>query len=71
MRIPEGGQITIPEQLRRQCGFDPDVDVDLTRVNRGLLIHKRTPAEHPVDRVRGILKRGLATDDFIDEIRGR
>ncbi len=71
MRIPKDGRITIPEHLLRRHGFGPDVDVDITPVNRGLLIHKRTPAEHPVDRVRGILRRGLATDDFIDEMRGR
>lgn len=71
MRISERGQITIPKRLRERFGFGPDVEVDITPTESGLLIHKQTTSEHPVDRVHGIITRRMNTDEFIDEIRGR
>jgi hypothetical protein len=52
-----------------------NVEVEITPTEKGLLIQKRTAAEHPVDRVSGILD-GVLGDDFdideyIEEIRGR
>ena len=41
------------------------------RPDVGLLIHKRTAAQHPVERVFAMLSRGGSTDDFLEEIRGR
>ena len=43
---------------------------------QGRPIHKRTTAEHPVDRVYGILGKdalgeGVSVDDYIEDIRGR
>lgn len=71
MRISERGQITIPRHLREQCGFNHKVDVELTPTDRGLLIHKRTSAQHPVDAVFGTLAQNESTDSYIEEIRGR
>ena len=76
MRISERGQITIPKPLRERFGMNHNVEVDITPTEHGLLIRKRTAAEHPVDRVYGILGRGalgddVSIDDYIDEIRGR
>ena len=71
MRISERGQITIPKALRDQFGMNHNVEVEITPTGEGLLIHKRTASEHPVDRVFGILGRGGHTDDYIEEIRGR
>lgn len=71
MRISERGQITIPKQLRDRFGMNPDVEVEITPTEHGLLIQKRTASRHPVERVYAILDRGGSTDDYIEEIRGR
>ena len=71
MYISERGQITIPKALRDRFGLHHHVEVEVTPTEGGLLIRKRTAAEHPVDRVYGILKGEFRTDDYIEEIRGR
>ena len=71
MRISERGQITIPKGLREQFGLNHNIEVELTPTEGGLLIHKRTAAQHPVERVYAILDRSGSTDDYIEEIRGR
>lgn len=71
MRISERGQITIPKPLRDRFGMNHNVEVEITPTERGLLIHKRTTAEHPVDRVYAVLSKTGSTDDYIEEIRGR
>ena len=76
MKISERGQITIPKHLRERFGMKHNVEVEISPTVQGLLIHKRTAAEHPVDRVYGILGRdalgeGVSVDDYIEEIRGR
>ena len=71
MQISERGQITIPKPLRERFGMNHNVEVDITPTENGLLIRKRTTAEHPVDRVYGLLGHGGNTDDYLEEIRGR
>ena len=71
MRISERGQITIPKPLRDRFGMNHNVEVEITPTDRGLLIHKRTTAEHSVDRVYAVLGKTGSTDDYIEEIRGR
>jgi AbrB family looped-hinge helix DNA binding protein len=71
MRISERGQITIPKPLRDRFGMSPDVEVEITPTERGLLIQKRTAARHPVERVYAVLGRRGNTDDYIEKIRGR
>ena len=71
MRVSERGQITIPKHLRERFGMHRNVEIDITPTDRGLLIQKRTTAQHPVERIYGILGRGGNTDDYIEEIRGR
>ena len=71
MRISEQGQITIPKHLRERFGMHHNVEVEITPTERGLLIQKRTTAQHPVERVYGILGRGGNADEYIEEIRGR
>ena len=75
MKISERGQITIPKHLRERYGMTNSVEVEITPTEKGLLIQKSTAAEHPVDRIVGILD-GVVDDDFdideyIEEIRGR
>ena len=71
MRVSERGQITIPKPLRDRFGMNPNIEVEITPTEHGLLIRKRTAARHPVDRVCAVLGRSGGTDDYIDEIRGR
>ena len=71
MRISERGQVTIPKKLRDRFGMNHNVEVEITPTRNGLLIHKRTAAKHPVERVYAILGRGGSTDDYLEEIRGR
>ena len=71
MRVSERGQVTIPKKLRDRFGMHHDVEVDMTPTEGGVLIRKRTGAEHPVDRVYGILGTGGSTDEYMAEIRGR
>ncbi len=76
MHISVRGQITIPKHLRDRFGMNHNVEVEITPTEKGLLIRKRTTAEHPVDRVYGILGSGalgedVSVDDYIEEIRGR
>lgn len=76
MRISERGQITIPKHLRERFGMHHNVEVEVTPTEKGVLIQKRVSAQHPVDRVYGILGKGalgedLSVDDYIEEVRGR
>ena len=71
MRISERGQITIPKRLRDRFGMNKDVEVEITPTEQGLLIQKRAAAQHPVERVSGILDGLGDVDQYIEEIRGR
>ncbi len=71
MRVSERGEITIPEKLRERFGPSHNVEVELTPTAEGLLIRKRTAAQHPVESAYAILGSGEDTDTYIEEIRGR
>ena len=74
MRISERGQITIPKRFRDRFGMNKDVEVEITPTEQGLLIQKRSAAQHPVERVSGILDSVDPTfdvDQYMAEIRGR
>ncbi len=74
MRISERGQITIPKQFRDRFGMNKDVEVEITPTEDGLLIQKRSAAQHPVERVSGILDGidgNFDVDQYMEEIRGR
>lgn len=51
--------------------MNPDVEVEITPTEHGLLIQKRTLTRHPVERVYGVLGRRGSTDDYLEAIRGR
>ena len=71
MKISERGQITIPKRLRDRLGMHQDVEIEITPTENGLLIQKRTMAEHPVEKISGILDDAIDVDRYIEEIRGR
>ncbi|MCY4114150.1 MAG: AbrB/MazE/SpoVT family DNA-binding domain-containing protein [Chloroflexi bacterium] len=71
MRISKRGQITIPKPLRNRHGLHPGTVVEVVPTENSLLIGKDTAAQHPVDRVYGILGgTGFDVDEYIKEIRG-
>ena len=47
-----------------------NVEIEIMLTGKGLLIHKRTAAQHPVERVYAVLARRGNTDDYLEEIRG-
>ena len=71
MRISERGQITIPKRFRDRFGMNKDVEVEITPTERGPLIQKRAAAQHPVEKVSGILDEAFDVDQYIEDIRGR
>lgn len=71
MHISERGQITIPKTLRDQYGLHHNVEVQVEPAPEGILIRKRSAAQHPVDRVYGILGVGGSTDAYLERLRGR
>ena len=71
MKISERGQVTIPKPLRDRFGMNPNVEIEITPTENGLLIQKRTAARHPVDRIYGIVSGCGNTNDYIKEIRRR
>lgn len=71
MRISERGQVTIPKSLRERFGMNHNVEVEMTATPKGILIHKHTSAEHPVERVYALLASGDSTDEYLEKIRGR
>ena len=71
MRISERGQITIPKRFRDRFGMNRDVEVEITPTEHGLLIQKRSAAQHPVERISGILDGDFDVDQYIEETRGR
>jgi antitoxin PrlF len=71
MKVSERGQITIPKAIRDRFGLQPNIEVELEVTEKGVLIRKRSQAQHPVDQVFGILDRPSDTDRYIEEVRGR
>lgn len=71
MRISKRGQVTIPRALRDQFGLNHNVEIEITPNDQGLLIRNRTTAEHPVERVYGMIGKQWTTATYIEEIRGR
>lgn len=71
MKITERGQVTIPKAIRERFGLHKDVEIEFVPGVDGVCIQKRTRAQHPVDRIYGILKKPASTDDYIEEIRGK
>lgn len=70
MRIQQRGQVTIPKKLRDEFGLHPDVEVEFTPTERGLLLKRKADG---LDQVRGILGPdalcGLTVDEYVDEVR--
>lgn len=73
MKIGERGQITIPKRIRDQYGLHKNTEVEVTADENGIHVTKRVGKEHPIDKIRGILrlKDAQSVDEYIEDIRGR
>ncbi|MEE8397493.1 MAG: AbrB/MazE/SpoVT family DNA-binding domain-containing protein [Desulfobacterales bacterium] len=71
MKISERGQLTIPKNLRDRYGLHKDVEISLVASSNGIVIRKQSRIMHPVDKVLGILRKAIDTDQYIEELRGR
>ena len=68
--ISTKGQVTIPVRVRNQLGLHPGTPVTFDLRERGVVMRKGRPGQHPVDRVFGILRLKRPVDALLDEMRG-
>lgn len=72
MRITDKGQVTIPIALRKRYGLQPDIEVEFVAEPEGVRIQKRrTGAANPFRALRGVVKKRLKVDQYIEGIRSR
>jgi AbrB family looped-hinge helix DNA binding protein len=70
MKISQRGQVTIPKDIRKRYGLNPDTEIEFVPEESGVRIQKRR-GRHPIWDYVGFLGQGEDTDAFIEEIRGR
>jgi AbrB family looped-hinge helix DNA binding protein len=68
--ISSKGQVTVPVEVRQRLGLRPGTRVEFELRPDGALLRRVVPAEHPVDRVYGILDLGRSVDEVLTEMRG-
>ena len=72
MRVTEKGRVPIPISLRKRYRFQPNVEVEFLAEADGIRIQKRgTGSSNPFRALRDVVKKRLAVDRSIEEIRGR
>ena len=72
MRVTQKGQITIPISLRKRYGLQPNVEVEFLAEPEGIRIQKLgTGSSNPFRLLRGVVKKQLTVDRYIEQIRGR
>ncbi len=63
MRITSKGQVTIPNEIRKLAGLEPQTEVEFRFQDGVIVLTKKPERADPVDAVRGIFKnRGMNTD---------
>ncbi|MCS5700332.1 AbrB/MazE/SpoVT family DNA-binding domain-containing protein [Cyanobium sp. FGCU-52] len=76
MRITSKGQVTIPQEIREQCGLLPHTQVRFLVENGRVLIEKESPAatraQEGLQRLRRAraLRTRLSTDELLALTRG-
>lgn len=63
MRITSKGQVTIPENIRRQTGMLPGTEVEFSSDREGVRLRKASPAGRPTGRERRL-------GEVLDHLRG-
>ncbi|MDA3938232.1 MAG: AbrB/MazE/SpoVT family DNA-binding domain-containing protein [Spirochaetia bacterium] len=71
MKIMERGQLTIPKKYRDLYGIRPDTELEIVPKEEGLLIVKKQMNSSLFREVFGILGKDIASDQILEEIRGR
>ena len=75
MRITSKGQVTIPQDIRRQCGLLPHTEV-VFRVEEGRVLPEKSPQQQEpgaeaIQRLRQArLRTRLSTDELLALTRG-
>ena len=75
MRITSKGQVTIPQDIRRQCGLLPHTEV-VFRVEEGRVLLEKSPQQQEpcaeaIQRLRQArLRTRLSTDELLALTRG-
>ncbi|HEY3908883.1 MAG TPA: AbrB/MazE/SpoVT family DNA-binding domain-containing protein [Stellaceae bacterium] len=66
------GQVTIPKRLRDYLGVGPGSDIDFEVAEDGRVFLKAgdEPPQDRFARLRGTLKLGMTTDEFMRMLRG-
>ncbi|HEY1836061.1 MAG TPA: AbrB/MazE/SpoVT family DNA-binding domain-containing protein [Rhizomicrobium sp.] len=74
--VTSKGQVTIPKRARDAMGIKPGSKVDVeVRPGVGVVIKlagkpPKTDMRRRIEKVRGTLKLGMSTDDYIKLLRG-
>ena len=68
--ISSKGQITVPATIRSELGLSPGTKVEFELREGGVFLRKGGSADHPVDRVFGVLQLSKSVDETIEEMRG-
>jgi antitoxin PrlF len=72
MRVTEKGQVTIPIALRKRYGLEHNTEIEFVGDNDGIRITKRGgAAANPFRALRGVSRKRLDVDKYIESIRGR
>jgi AbrB family looped-hinge helix DNA binding protein len=71
------GQVTIPKRMRDAAGLKPGRPVEVRLTNEGCVVlspPRGRPAKSDmrkrIEKVRGTLKLGMSTDEFMELLRG-
>ncbi|MEZ5404890.1 MAG: AbrB/MazE/SpoVT family DNA-binding domain-containing protein [Verrucomicrobiia bacterium] len=74
MRITTKGQVTIPQNLREECGFLPHTEVRFKKMGNKVVIEKtssrRSQIREWIEKARGSATSGYTTDEIMRMTRG-
>jgi AbrB family looped-hinge helix DNA binding protein len=72
MRITSKGQVTIPNEIRKQAGLMPNTEVEFEFKNGVVILRPKAGSrgEQLIERLRGAFKGcGMTTDEIMRETR--
>jgi AbrB family looped-hinge helix DNA binding protein len=71
MRITSKGQVTIPSDIRKLAGLEPQMEVEFQYKDGVIVLLKLSERPDSVEQARGIFKgRGMSTDEVMRLTRG-
>ena len=83
-RVTSKGQVTIPKSVRERAGIGPGTEVEFDDRGGEIVMRRSTRGGHDagsdgtvdpefdayLERVRGTLRLGMTTDEFMELLRG-